>query len=218
MTENRLITAAIFDMDGTIFDTEQIYRRAWLSAGVPEPLYRSYIGTPRAYIKKLLTENGFDAEEIYRQKDAFTAAETAVHVPVKPGAETCLAFLKEHGIRCAIATSSSVETAQTYLAKSGLAPYFDVVCSGNQVEHGKPAPDVFLYAAELLGTAPEECFVAEDSFNGVRAGHAAGMFTVMIPDLVAPDEEILTLADACLENLAQLPDLLIEKKLVNARD
>ena len=90
------IRAAIFDMDGTIFDTEQIYRRAWLSAGVPEPLYRSYIGTPRAYIKKLLTENGFDAEEIYRQKDAFTAAETAVHVPVKPGAEVCLAFLKEH--------------------------------------------------------------------------------------------------------------------------
>ena len=61
MGQKAQIQAAIFDMDGTIFDTEQIYRRAWLSAGVPEPLYRSYIGTPRAYIKKLLTENGFDA-------------------------------------------------------------------------------------------------------------------------------------------------------------
>ena len=216
MGQKAQIKAAIFDMDGTIFDTEQIYRRAWLSAGVPEPLYRSYIGTPRAYIKKLLTENGFDAEEIYRQKDAFTAAETAVHVPVKPGAEACLAFLKEHGIRCAIATSSSVETAQTYLAKSGLVPYFDVVCSGNQVEHGKPAPDVFLYAAELLGAAPEECFVAEDSFNGVRAGRAADIFTVMIPDLVEPDEEILALADARLESLGQLPALLVERKLIKA--
>ncbi len=216
MTENTQITAAIFDMDGTIYDTEQIYRRAWLAAGVPEDLYRSYIGTPRAYIKKLLTEHGFDAEEIYRQKDAFTAAETAERVPLKPGALECLSFLKEHGIRTAIATSSSVETAHTYLAKSGLAPYFDVVCSGNQVEHGKPAPDVFLYAAELLGAAPEECFVAEDSFNGVRAGRAAGMFTVMIPDLVEPDEEILALADACLESLSQLPALLVERKLIEA--
>ncbi len=199
------IRAALFDMDGTLFDTEQIYRDAWLSAGVPEDLYLTFIGAPRSRIKTLLADHGLDPEAIYIYKDRFVSEALADGVPVKPGVNECLRWLAEHGVPCAVATSSSRETALGYLARTGLADYFAEVVSGNQVEHGKPAPDIFLYAAGQLGARPEESVVFEDSFNGVRSARAAGMYTVMVPDAVAPDDEMRALADVILPSLADVP-------------
>ena len=205
---HRTIRAAIFDMDGTIYDTERVYRLAWLAAGVPEELYRTFIGTPRAHIKKALEENGFDPEKIYVRKDEYTAKALEKEIPLKPGAVECLSWLRANGIKTAIATSSSIEVAQKYLVRTGLAEKFDVVVSGNQVPNGKPAPDVFLLAAEQLGAAVQECVVLEDSYNGVRAGYHAGMLTVMIPDLIPADDEMREKADYVVASLGEVPGLL----------
>ncbi len=205
---NRIDTI-IFDMDGTIFDTEQIYGRAWISAGVPDALYRSFIGTTPEFIKKALTDHGMDAATVQEQHWAYTYREIEENgVPLKPGAKECLAWLKENGYRTAIATSSSKALAQSYLQKTGMADLFDVVVSGQDLEHGKPAPDVFLHAAKEAGAQPKACVVVEDSFNGVRAGHAAGMITVMIPDVIQPDEEMIEKSDVILGSLHELPDYI----------
>ena len=202
------IDTVIFDMDGTLYDTESIYRDGWLSAGVPLELYLTFIGTSSTYIHETLTEHGFNPEQVVADKTAYTANELAKGIPLKDGAQTILVWLKERGFKTAIATSSSIATAQRYLAESGMAEYFDRIVSGNRLERGKPHPDIFLMAAKELGSQPEKCMVIEDSFNGVRAGHAAGMFTVMIPDLIEPDEEIRGLADVVLTTLAAVPDLM----------
>ncbi len=94
---------------------------------------------------------------------------------------------------------------------TGLGSFFSEVISGNTLERGKPFPDIFLEAAELLHRSPSECLVVEDSFNGVRAGKNAQMLTVMVPDLIAPDEEIRGLADAVLDSLEELPAWIREK-------
>ncbi len=202
------IDTVIFDMDGTLYDTESIYKAGWLAAGVPLAVYQSFIGTSSSFINETLTANGLDAAEIVAAKVAYTENELSKGVPIKDGALTALIWLKERGYKTAIATSSTVATAQRYLEATGMAEYFDKIVSGNQLERGKPCPDIFLMAAGELGSSPEKCMVAEDSFNGVRAGNAAGMYTVMIPDLIQPDEEIKSLADELLTTLAGIPDLL----------
>ena len=99
------------------------------------------------------------------------------------------------------------------LQTTGTARYFhDVVC-GADVKHSKPAPDIFLEAARRLKLDIHDCLVLEDSFNGVRAGHAAGAVTVMVPDLAQPDEEIRQLYTCCCHDLLEVRDLLQQGKL-----
>lgn len=200
--------AVIFDMDGTLYDTEKVYREAWLNAGVSLELYQTFIGTAHTYIVETLAAHGMDPDEVIGRKAAYVNETLEKGIPLKPGALECLKWLREQGWPCAIATSSSMATADRYLDVTDMRQYFTKVVSGNRLEHGKPEPDIFFMAAEELKEAPENCIVIEDSFNGVRAGHAAGMYTVMVPDLVAPDEEILGLADAVLPSLSELPALL----------
>lgn len=204
----KTIDTVIFDMDGTLFDTERIYRGAWLEAGVPLSLYQTFIGTGAAYIEQKLAEHGLDPGEITAEKTRITNRELAKGIPLKPGCREILAWLRERGYHTGIATSSAVAVAERYLEASGLGDSFDEVISGYTLERGKPFPDVFFMAAEQLRARPERCMVVEDSFNGVRAGHAAGMYTVMIPDLVEPDEEIRGLADAVLPSLLSIRELL----------
>ncbi len=202
----------IFDMDGTLYDTEQIYRTAWLSAGVPLALYQRFIGTSSLFIHNLLKENGFDPEETVQKRTARVEAELEKGIPLKPGTLESLTWLRENGWTCLIATSSRAETAYRYLKETNMQDYFSYVISGNHLEHGKPAPDIFLMAARTAGRVPSECVVVEDSFNGVRAGHAAGMYTIMVPDLAEPDEEMRRTADLILPSLKDLPASLSKLK------
>ena len=132
-------------------------------------------------------------------------------IPLKPGVLEALEWLRERGFKTAIATSSSMETAEQYLRQTDMEKLFSQVVSGQHLAHGKPAPDIFLLAAEKLSSAPGSCLVVEDSFNGVRAGKAAGMVTVMIPDLLQPDEELRALADAVLDSMEALPSYILAK-------
>ena len=204
-----MLNTVIFDMDGTLYDTEKIYRMGWLEAGVPLSMYEGFIGTSRVHIFETLAENGFDPEAVFEKRTICVERELAKGIEIKPGAVEALTWLKENGWTSLIATSSKAETAYRYLKETGMGHFFADVVSGNQLEHGKPSPDIFLMAAEQAGKTPAECVVVEDSFNGVRAGRAANMYTVMVPDLAQPDEEIRAAADIILPSLSELPACLL---------
>lgn len=201
-----MIRAVLFDMDGTLFDSERLYGEGWIRAGLTREQYRQLIGRSRTNNDAMLTSWGYDPAELRSIRDA--AVEEVLQregISLKPGARACLQWLREQGIPAAIATSSPKETAERYLQMTDMRSYFALVLSGSNLERGKPFPDIFLEGARLLGERPENCLAAEDSFNGVRAGRNAGMYTVMIPDLIPADEEMRRLADAVLQSLEELP-------------
>ena len=121
------------------------------------------------------------------------AKELARGVPLKPGCREILASLHARGIPMAIGSSGRRAQIESNLSVSGFTSYFFAIASGDEVLHGKPAPDIFLLAAKRLGVPPADCYVFEDSPNGIRAAHAAGMKPILIPDLMPVTEEIASL-------------------------
>ncbi len=189
---------AIFDMDGLLLDTERMYQDSWKKSAEQFDLVHNP-DFPRA----VCGSSGMHMQEIilqyYPQVDAKAFAadcilrverELQTHVPIKTGVSEILQYFKQRGVKLAVASSSKRETVKSNLDKVGILSYFDAVVSGDQVEHGKPAPDIFLLAARQIGCAPEDCYVFEDGTNGIRAGAAAGCATVMIPDLTPPNAQL----------------------------
>lgn len=200
----------LFDMDGTLFDTETIYHAGWNSAGIPDSLYRQFIGRDRPHIYDLIRiHTQLDPSEVQAAKDAYVrkALESNV-IPMKPHLIETLEWLRQNGYRCCIATSSAAQVAERYLSATGTGQYFEQIVSGNLLPHGKPSPDIYLLAAQKMSSAADSCVVVEDSYNGVRSGHAAGMVTVMIPDEIPPDDEMRRIADVILNDLGELPSWL----------
>lgn len=186
---------AIFDMDGVLFDTERIYQDTW-----HEIARERHIELDSGFVKTISGTNGKRmlqvVEKYYRVPDGTVIVDVCMsrvreklsdHVPVKEGVYEILRFLKEKGIRTAVASSTARQQIEKNLRMAGIRDYFAEIVSGSEVKHGKPAPDIFLRAAGRIGCRPEECFVFEDSENGVRSGHAAGCVTIMIPDLIEPE-------------------------------
>ena len=134
-------------------------------------------------------------------------------MPCKKGLKELLATLEDMGLPRIVASSSPRNMIEMNLQTTGTVRYFHDVVSGTEVAHSKPAPDTFLLAAEKLHLDPHICLVLEDSFNGVRAGRAAGCVTVMVPDLMQPTEEITKLYDRKCSDLLEVRDLLIEGRL-----
>lgn len=205
------ITAVLFDMDGIVLDTEKLYTRFWQEAAkeLGYPMTREQALGLRSLSRGagLAKMQSYFGEEVdysaIRKKrielmDAFIEQEG---VEIKPGIHELLEFLKERGVKTAIATSSPIERTVLYLTAVGLQNSFDELISGYMVERGKPAPDIYLYAAAKLGVAPCNCMVLEDSPAGILAAHRAGCFPVMIPDQDEPDEETTRLLYAKVENL-----------------
>jgi HAD superfamily hydrolase (TIGR01509 family) len=191
--------AVVFDMDGLLFDTERLYEQATLAAAVElgcemdTAFFRSTIGSPWTVIHGLLLDRygpTFAADELKARAGRIFNELVDRHPLLKPGALELLALLDQLDLPRAIATTSSRPTVQRHLEAHDLVDRFhQIVAHGDYARH-KPAPDPFLKAAELLSVAPELCLALEDSHNGVRAAAAAGMMTVMVPDLPPPTEEI----------------------------
>ena len=199
-----MIKAVLFDMDGTVFDTEPIYRRGWIRAVADvgfnvdmDRFFELICGLNMADMSALVHRvYGEDApfEEVRSRRRVYLEEDlAAIGLQFKSGAPEILYALKERGIRIALVTSSGRPLVDRYLKMSGLEEVFDVIMTGETVEHGKPHPEIFLTAAERLGVAPAHCVVVEDSHHGVRAGHAAGMKTVMVPDQQPCTKEIESL-------------------------
>lgn len=200
---------AIFDQDGLLFDTEAIFSLAWaeaaerLGAVIPEGFRAAVTGTGGERSRQVIRDfiPGVDCDALMELTYRISYGIQARTLPEKPGLHEILDFFRSRGVKMAVASSSHRVYLERNLEKSGIRPYFAAVVSGEELSHGKPDPEAFLTAAARLGLPPEDCYVFEDSYNGVRAGHAAGCRTIMIPDLLPPDAEIAEQYDACFPDL-----------------
>ncbi len=213
------VKAVIFDMDGLMFDSERIAQAAWqaatLEAGydLSDQGFSALVGRNLAGVAhelRLAFGEDFPVEAVYQRKQALVEEFLRRDgLALKPGLLELLNELESLGLRKAIASSSSCEIIERNLRIAGLSPErFDALVGGDEVRAGKPAPDIFLLAAEALGVAPEACLVLEDSSAGVRAAHAAGMVAVLVPDLAPTDEGTLALAYRVLPTLNAVRELL----------
>ena len=185
---------AIFDMDGLLIDSERLWQKTWheLAAEMGLTLADTFpgdmCGTGGEHTLAVI-------RAYYHVDDPGSLLRTCTErvrrlqgegVPLKRGVETILRGLRSEGYRIAVASSSPMDMIERNLRANGIREYFDALTSGSEVEHCKPEPDIFLLAAKRLGLPPEECYVFEDSLNGVEAGWRALCRAVMIPDLMKP--------------------------------
>lgn len=211
------IEAAVFDLDGLLIDSERIYGAALDSVlramgfEPPDALHASMMGLPGSQCDAVLRETfgpAFSSSLFVERFLAFIEPHFATGAPLKPGAVELLDHLDRRGLPKAVATSSGSRAATSKLRGAGLLDRFDAVITSSDVERGKPHPDVFLEAAARLGATAARCVAFEDSHNGVRAAHGAGMATIMVPDLMEPTEEIAALCAAVARDLHEAARLL----------
>ena len=219
MTRLQFPKAVVFDMDGLLFDTETIVRDAMVAASrrlgfeVPEPLFLSLIGLAGDVSRvKLLDHYGpaFDIDGFWAEVDVDFNRLLAGRRFLKAGVVELLDWLDERRIPRAIATSSHHVHVQRNLAMHDLTGRFDAVVAHGDCEFGKPDPGPFLEAARRLNTEPANCLALEDSFNGVRAASAAGMMTIMVPDLLQPTDDIRAVCVAVARDLHHVRQLLAQ--------
>lgn len=212
------IQAVIFDKDGTLHDTEKIFLRAWSLAAedldVPDiqRTVRDCTGVnlpdTALYWAKKYPSIPFETYLARRQYHFNRMVRDGV--PVKAGAMELLAYLAEEGYGIGLATSTPLETTMEHLNRTGMTRFFapEAIIAGDMVKRGKPHPEIFLTAAARLGVSPAVCLGAEDSNNGIRAVHAAGMRAVFVPDLSSPDEDVAGMIWRTCQSLTELIPLL----------
>ena len=206
----------IFDMDGTMFDTQAFYDQAWAdcTAELGQTVSQAFLdeirgcGGPR--MMEIIHKHipGIKPEELERRCVARVLEREQTEVPLKNGLFPLLDWLSTQDLRLAVASSSVRKMVEHNLAFTGTDRYFDYVIAGDQVSKAKPDPEVFLTTAQKLGLRPEECYVIEDSANGILAAHRAGCTPILVPDLGKPSEETLALCGGVYEDLLQVRDAL----------
>lgn len=211
------MTAVIFDMDGLMFDTERLARDAWRRAmaehgyAMADDVYltavgRTVEGACAAFVQALGAD--LPVREIEAAKSQYLSVMLEPAPPLKDGLVDLLDHLARRGIRAAVASATARAEIERRLEAVGLRERFGAVVGGDEVAHGKPAPDLFLLAAERLGVAPPECVVLEDSEAGIRAAAAAGMPAIMVPDLAQPTAAVRGLADSVVPSLSAVSGIL----------
>ena len=207
------VEAVVFDLDGVIVDSEHVWdevreelarerggrwhdRAQTDMMGMSSPEWSRYmhdvIGLPESPAE-------IDAEVVRRMLDRYTK-----QLPLVDGAVEAVSRMAG-SFRLALASSSNRPVIDAVLEVSGLAPLFEATVSSEEVARGKPAPDVFLEAAARLAVDPDGCAAVEDSGNGIRAAHAAGMRVLAIPNRrYPPPDDALALADVVLDSIAEL--------------
>lgn len=213
---------AIFDMDGTLFDTEKIYRQVWLDVAeefgeeknleLPTAMSGTSLGEDSLRILKKFYPN-VDAEAYIARVQEEVRICSEKNLELMTGVMEILNFFKSSGVKMAIASASPVKVVEKNLSRSNLREYFVALVGGDKVARGKPAPDIFLRAADELNLPASDCYIFEDSFNGIRAANASGGVTIMIPDTVQPTEEIKSLCAAIFPNLNEARKAIMEGRL-----
>lgn len=225
-----MVSGIIFDMDGVLIDSERQSNEGWLWAagqlGVDMPMWLidSFKGAPAELCCKFFDDyykgviDYWEAKEL-RTQHVYKIRETE-GIPVKKGVKDIFEYIRNYGLKCAVATSTRRESAEKTLHEIGVWDYLDAVVYGDEVEHGKPEPDIFLRAAKAIGVNPSEAVVVEDSINGIKAGYAAGMRVVHIPDTIAIDDDIRKLTYMVCDDLNGLIDVVesINKPVINRKN
>jgi HAD superfamily hydrolase (TIGR01509 family) len=211
------VKAVVFDMDGLLVDTEQVVFRAMQitaeTSGLQMPFatFQRMVGLTHAKGDEILIEHFGPDFDLVSWSEAISRhfrEELAAGIALKAGAVEILDHLDAVGLPRAIATSSTLTSVHQSLGPHGLVERFDALVTRDVQTRGKPHPEPFLKAAEAMGVAPGDCLALEDSHNGVRAAAAAGMMTIMVPDMLDPTEEMRTLCVRIAQDLHEVRDLL----------
>lgn len=209
--------AVIFDLDGTLLDTERPYRAAFLATlrahgrDIAESDYHRLVGlssASRLPILATLFGPSFDAASFMRAYRQERERRMDLGVALKPGAAALLSMLAGQGIAIGVATSASARTAAARLDAAGLRPRIAALLARDHVTHGKPAPDVFIAAARALGVDRRDCLAVEDSPVGAAAALAAGIPTILVPDLAPAPPGLRARCLAVLPDLHALAGML----------
>lgn len=194
------IKAVVFDLDGTLLDSEKLHTRFWMQAGKECGVDISYEDAvyirslsfhfAQTYFKEKFGKD-FDLTPVRDRRRQIMDEYLKDHdIELKPYAKEILQYLKSKGIKTAVATSSKKENMEKFVKMVGIDDLLDMKISASMVRRGKPAPDIYTYVRKELGFEPSECIAVEDSPNGVRSAYDAGLNVVYIPDLTPGDEEI----------------------------
>lgn len=220
-TLSRPISAIIFDMDGLMLDTEPIshimWKRALAEAGyaLPDELYLQVIGTTEASTKQVFSQAfgaGLPIEAIRgRQRGYYLNHLVTEGIPVKAGLVELLDWLDTTSLKRIVASSTERAWVLKKLRLTQLQNRFASVVGGDEINQGKPAPDIFLEAARRLQVSPQTCIVLEDSEAGITAAHAAGMLPVMVPDMKPPSPNIKAVAHSIFPSLYEVRTFLEER-------
>ncbi len=210
--------AVVFDMDGILFDTERLCEKGWVQAAEKrgmsgmEQIFPKCIGLNANGSRRVVMETygeDFDYEGFRAEASAWQREYIEKNgLPVMPGAERLLKWLKEGNWILGLASSTRQATVLDYLERAGFSSYFSAVVTGDMVEYSKPRPDIYRLACEKLGVDPGEAYAIEDSPNGIRAAHAAGMQALMVPDMIPPDGEMRRLSRRIFRDLEEVLEYL----------
>ncbi len=206
--------SVIFDMDGTLLDTQRICIPAWEYAGLNQgiegignDIYNICGMNMVGWVNYLNTKYpNLDTDKFCAEMRQYIIDNLVVEF--MPGAEELLKFLKKKGVKIALASGSSSKSVKHHLKEVSATNYFDATVGGEEVTDGKPQPDIFLLAAKRIGTEPKDCYVFEDSDNGIIAAHRAGMKCIGVPHLVDFSKEVEDLLFAKLNRLDEAIELL----------
>lgn len=206
-----MIKGVIFDMDGVMVDTERQLTEGYeavakqIGIEIPRWLTDSFKGASHELSERHFNDyfkGKIDYWEIRKLRDKYVdKLREKEGIPVKKGLFELLNYIKDNGMVCAVATSTKHEVAENILKDAGAWPYLNAMVYGDEVKRGKPEPDIFLKAAKDLGLDTSEVIVIEDSINGIRAGHAAGIKVVHVPDMIKIDDDVKALTYKVCDSL-----------------
>lgn len=213
-----MIKGVVFDMDGLMIDTEKILMKFWCEAAAesgynmkPEHVLKiRSLAAKYASVKlKEMLGNDFDYSKVRKRRKELVEDYIAHNgIEKKRGLDKLLEYLRSKNIKMAVATSTDFERTKVYLSQIGCYEYFDAIVCGPMVPNGKPEPDIYLKACEMLGFKPQECVALEDSPNGILSAYRAGCKPIMVPDLDEPNEETCKLLFAKVSDLEKVISII----------